>query len=134
MIGAVIHGEMVTDPVQRTSASGTPFWTCSLRVAAGSESIFVGISTFSETGGERLMALHKGATLAAVGPLEATTWQTKSGETRQGWRLTASEILTAYQAGKRRKVGAPADASKDSRSVMRLWAGNDGGELPESEL
>ena len=133
MIGALIHGELVTDPVQRTSASGTPFWTCSLRVAAGSESIFVGISTFSETGGERLMALHKGATLAAVGPLEATTWQTKSGETRQGWRLTATEVMSAYQASKRRKAGAPSDSAKDSRSVTRLWA-SDGGSLPESDL
>jgi hypothetical protein len=132
MIGALIHGELMAEPVQRTSASGTPFWTCTVRVAAGSESIFVGVSTFSETGGERLMALHKGATLAAVGPLEATTWQTKSGETRQGWRLTATEVMSAYQASKRRKAGAPVDPLKDSRSAARLWAGDEG--LPESEL
>jgi len=118
--------------VQRTSAAGKPFWTCSVRVAAGSETIFVGVSTFSESAGERLMALHKGATLAAVGPLEATAWQAKSGEARQGWRLTASEILTVYAATKKRKAGAPADPLRDSRSAARLWAGDDG--LPESEL
>jgi single-stranded DNA-binding protein len=132
MIGALISGEVATEPVQRTSASGTPFWTCTVRVAAGTEAIFVGVSTFSETAGERLMALHKGATLAAVGPLEATTWQTKSGETRQGWRLTATEVMSAYQASKRRKAGAPADPLKDSRSITRLWASD--GELPESDL
>jgi single-stranded DNA-binding protein len=131
MISALVHGELVTEPVQRTSAAGKPFWTCSARVAAGSEAIFVGISTFSETAGVRLMALHKGATLAAVGPLEATTWQTKSGEARQGWRLTANEVLTAYQASKRRKAGAPVDAAKDSRSVARMWADD---ALVESDL
>jgi single-stranded DNA-binding protein len=132
MISALVSGELMAEPVQRTSASGTPFWTCTVRVAAGSEAIFVGISTFSETAGTRIMALHKGATLAAVGPLEATTWQTKSGESRQGWRLTANEVLTAYQASKRRKAGAPADPLKDSRSAARLWAADEG--LPESEL
>ena len=133
MIGALIHGELVTDPVQRTSASGKPFWTCTVRAAAGTEALFVGVTTFSETAGERLMVLRKGSTLAATGALEQTAWIGKDGASRAGWRLTANEVMSAYQAGKKRKAGAPADPPKDSRSVTRLWAG-DGGSLPESDL
>ena len=132
MIGALIHGELVTDPVQRTSASGKPFWTCTVRTAAGSEALFVGLTTFAESAGARLMALRKGSKLAATGALEQTAWIAKDGTSRAGWRLTSNEILTIYSASKKRKAGAPADPLKDSRSAARLWAGDEG--LPESEL
>ena len=133
MISALIKGERASDPTERTAANGTRFWTANIRVSAGAETFFVSLTTFSETAGERLAVLRKGSTLAATGTLEQTTWVGKDGASRGGWRLTAGEILTVYAATKKRKAGAPADASKDSRSVTRLWAG-DGGSLPESDL
>ena len=132
MIAALIHGELVSDPVQRTSASGKPFWTGTVRTAAGAEALFVGVSTFAESAGARLMALRKGSTLAAAGVLEQTAWVGRDGTSRAAWRLTANEILTIYSASKKRKAGAPVDPLKDSRSVARLWAADEG--LPESEL
>jgi single-stranded DNA-binding protein len=104
-----------------------------VRVSAGAETFFVSLTTFSESAGERLAVLRKGSALAATGTLEATAWVGKDGASRGGWRLTAGEILSVYAAAKKRKAGAPVDASKDSRSVTRLWAG-DGGGLPESDL
>jgi single-stranded DNA-binding protein len=71
-------------------------------VPAGGEALFIGLTTFSETAGERLERLHKGATVAAAGTLEATAWTGKDGAERKGWRLTATEVLSAYQARKRR--------------------------------
>jgi single-stranded DNA-binding protein len=132
MIAALIHGELVSDPVQRAAAGGKPFWTGTVRTAAGTEAFFVGLTTFSESAGERLMALRKGSTLAAAGVLEQTAWVGKDGTSRAGWRLTASEILTVYSASKKRKAGALVDPLKDSRSAVRLWAADQG--LPESEL
>ena len=109
MIGALVQGELIADPQVRTASNGKPFWTVTVRVPAGPEALFVGLTTFSESAGERLMKLHKGSAIAAAGALEPTEWEGKDGETRKGWRLTASEVLTVYEATKRRK---PAPASE----------------------
>ncbi len=122
MIGALITGELIADPVARTSASGKPFWTATVRVPTGNDALFVGVATFSESAGERLMRLHKGASVAAAGTLEPTSWTDKNGDARSGWRLTAAEVLSVYQARKRRD-DAPrdTDGESDSRSVPRMW-------------
>lgn len=104
MIAALVQGTLASDPQQRTTRTGNPYWTANLRVPAGDEAIFVGLSSFSEDAGARLVQLHKGAEIAAVGTLEATTWTDKTGSERKGWRLTASEILTVYAAAKRRRA------------------------------
>ena len=102
MIAAMIQGELVADPVERTTAKGGAFVTATARVPAGAEALFVGVACFDATGCERLAKLRKGSTVAAVGALEATVWTTREGEERRGWRLTASEVLTVYAARKRR--------------------------------
>jgi len=106
MIGALIAGELSAEPAERTALNGKTFWTASARVSAGSEAIFVGITVFDPKAGERLMMLHKGSRVAAVGTLEATAWTDKTtGAERKGWRLLAHEILSVYQARKRRDAG-----------------------------
>lgn len=110
MIGALIQGELAAEPVARTASNGKPYWTVTVRVPAGSEAMFVGVTTFSETAGERLMRLHKGSALAAAGTLEPTEWTGKDGEVRRGWRLTVAELLTVYEATKRRKASANTEA------------------------
>ncbi len=105
MIGALIAGELSAEPAERTASNGNPYWTASARVAAGSESVFVSIATFDAKAGERLMALHKGSSLAAVGTLEANNWTDKTGVERKGWRLLVHEILSVYQTRKRRDAG-----------------------------
>lgn len=102
MITAMIQGELVADPVQRTTAKGADFTTATVRVAAGAEALFVGLACFDASGCERLAKLRKGSAVAAVGALEATVWTTREGEERRGWRLTASEVLTVYAARRRR--------------------------------
>jgi single-stranded DNA-binding protein len=102
MIAALIQGELAADPVTRSTVKGQPFVTASVRVPAGAEVLFIGIAAFDETAGERLAKLHKGASIAAAGTLEATEWQSREGEPRKGWRLTATEVLSVYSARKRR--------------------------------
>lgn len=103
MIAALVQGDLVTDPVARVTAKGSPFVTVTVRVPAGVESLFIGVACFDATGCERLRKLHKGSAVVAAGTLEATEWE-KDGETRRGWRLTATEILTVYAARKRRET------------------------------
>ena len=115
MIAALVQGELVADPTARTASNGKPYWTVTMRVPAGAEALFIGISTFSESAGARLMQLHKGATLAAAGTLEATVWTAKDGTERGGWRLTATEVLTVYAATKRRREAESAEVGHEGR-------------------
>ncbi len=106
MIGALVQGELAAEPVERMTSNGKPYWTASMRVPTATDAVFVGVSTFNATAGQRLMRLHKGSALAAVGTIEPNDWIGKEGEQRKGWRLTVSELLTVYEATKRRKPGA----------------------------
>lgn len=103
MIGAVVTGALVGDPVERKTREGKPFTTATLRVPAGEDAIFVGVAAFEPTAAQRLAQMRKGGTVAACGVLEQTTWAGKDGAELTGWRLTASEVLTAYAATKKRR-------------------------------
>ncbi len=113
MIGALIQGTLAGDPVARTSSNGNAFWTANLRVPVGADVLFIGLATFDETAGARLMQLAKGASVAAAGTLETNTWTARDGSERQGWRLTATEILSVYQARKRSRRGDDEGADDD---------------------
>lgn len=112
MIEALTTGELISDPQERTARTGKSFWTATLRVPAGNESILIGLTTFSETAGSRLAQMHKGAKIAAVGTLEQYVWTGREGDERKGWRLTAAEILSVHQARKRRQT-EPRDDDRD---------------------
>ena len=106
MMDAFIAGDLSTEPAERTASNGNRYGTASARVAAGSESVFVSLATFDPKAGARLMTLRKGSSIAAVGTLEATTWTDKTtGAERRGWRLLTHEVLSVYQARKRRDAG-----------------------------
>lgn len=105
MIGALISGDLAADPVERQTRKGERFVTATARVPAGDGAVFVGIAAFGATAAERLAKLRKGSPVSAAGVLEQTTWTTQAGEARTGWRLTASEVLSAYQATKKRREG-----------------------------
>lgn len=109
MIEAMTTGELIADPQERTTRTGKPYWTATLRVPAGADSILVGLTVFSETAGARLAQMHKGAKIAAAGTLESSVWAGRDGEERKGWRLTATEILSVYQARKKRETEAGRD-------------------------
>lgn len=104
MISALIQGALAADPTERTTREGKPFVTASLRVAAGADALFIGVAAFDRTAAERLAQMRKGGTVAAVGVLEQANWTGKDGTERQGWRLTASEVLTAYAATRKRRA------------------------------
>lgn len=110
MIAALMQGTLAADPVERTTREGKPFTTANVRVAAGADALFIGIAAFDRTAAERLAQMRKGGTVAAVGVLEQTAWTAKDGAERTGLRLTASEVLTAYAATKKRRSAEGGDA------------------------
>lgn len=109
MIGAVVSGTLVGDPVERVTREGKAFTTASLRVPAGEDAVFVGVAAFNPVAAGRLAQMRKGGAVAAVGVLEQTTWTGKDGNERTGWRLTASEVLTGYAATRKRRAAEGGD-------------------------
>ena len=103
MISALVTGDLIAEPVQRTTQAGKSFVTATVRVAAGADALLVGVAAFDATAAARLGQMHKGGTIAACGVLEQNTWTARDGTERTGWRLTASEVLTAYAATKKRR-------------------------------
>lgn len=104
MIGALISGTLVADPVERTTREGKPFTTATLRVPAGEDAIFIGVAAFDQAAAARLAQMRKGGNVSACGVLEQTRWTGKDGAERTGWRLTANEIMSAYSATKKRRA------------------------------
>lgn len=100
MIAALVQGALAADPVERATANGKPYATASIRVSAGAETLFIGVAAFDEEAAKRLLRMTKGAGIAAAGTLESSAWQDRDGNDRQGWRLTAHEVLTVHQARK----------------------------------
>lgn len=110
MISALVQGELIADPVQRTTRAGKPYTTATMRVAAGADALFIGVGAFETEAAERLARLRKGSSVAAAGTLEQSVWTAKDGTERTGWRLTAVEVLSVHQARKRRKAEPEATA------------------------
>lgn len=107
MIAALVIGELTADPVARTSVNGNHFATANLRVPAGDAAQFIGLAAFDRTAAEKLLRLKKGDACAATGTLTANVWTDREGNECSGWRITATAILTIYEATKRRKAEAP---------------------------
>ena len=61
MIACLVQGALAADPQERVASNGSRFWTANVRVPAGADALFVGMTTFSETAGERLMRPAFGA-------------------------------------------------------------------------
>ncbi|HMN79408.1 MAG TPA: single-stranded DNA-binding protein [Burkholderiaceae bacterium] len=103
MISALVQGDLIANPIQRQSSAGRPFATATVRTGAGSESVLIRLTVFSESAAAKLLALRKGDSVAAVGTLELDIWTDREGRERRDWQLTANQVLTTYEAGKRRK-------------------------------
>lgn len=106
MIAALITGELLADPAARTSANGNQYATATLRVPAGDAAQFVSLAAFDVDAAAKLLRLKKGDACAATGTLTMNVWTGKDGTERSGWRLTATAILSVYEANRRRKAEA----------------------------
>lgn len=92
--------------MQRTSAKGTPFVTVQVRCSGDDgESVLCSVIAFQASAAEALAALAAGDTVAVAGPAALSQWE-KNGEHRVGLKVTATRVLTVYEAGMRRKAAS----------------------------
>jgi single-stranded DNA-binding protein len=98
MLHALILGTLVSDPVRRTTKTGNPFATGTLRVATDDgESILVSVAAFGDMA-PRLLAHHQGSTLSVAGRGKLTSWTGKDGAEKHGISITVTELASAASA------------------------------------
>jgi len=106
MLSVLVEGTLNAAPVQRTSSNGHPYATAQMRTSGDDgETVWVSVITFNTDAVATLCALAGGDTVAVAGHASLKQWEAH-GEKRVGLRVTATRVLTVYDAGQRRKAAA----------------------------
>ena len=84
---------MTLEPA-RARTTGTP--------CEDAETLFVSVITFSASAVAALVALTKGDAVAVAGRARLKSWE-RDGEQKHGLDVVAEQVLTVYQADKRRR-------------------------------
>ena len=115
MLSVLIEGTLIAAPVRRTSSKGSTFVTAQVRCNADDgESVLCSVIAFQTATAEALAALAAGDTVAVAGPAALSQWE-KNGEHKVGLKVTATRVLSVYEAGMRRKAASPEREPRDSR-------------------
>ncbi len=75
------------------------------------ESLLCSVIAFSASAAEALADLAAGDSVAITGPAALSRWE-KDGEQRVGLKVTATRVLTVYEAGMRRKAASRGHGSE----------------------
>jgi len=103
MLNVLCTGTLIGDPRQRTTATGKPYATASMRVpAADSDAMLVSVIAFAPDAVAAILALAKGDSCAVAGRGKLTSWE-KAGEQKHGLSVVADKVLTPYMVDKQRK-------------------------------
>lgn len=123
MLSVLIEGTLIAAPVRRTSAKGGAFVTAQVRCSADDgASVFCGVIAFQPAAAEALAALGAGDAVAVAGPASLSQWE-KDGEHRSGLRVTATRVLSVYDAGARRRAAGAAHEPREGRERREARAG-----------
>ena len=106
MIRALIAGELVATPQERTGKNGRAFALARVSVPQGDEGrIFCSVIAFHDDAVARLLQLKAGASLALAGTLKVSTWTAKDGTARPALDLMADEVASTTPRPRKRKEG-----------------------------
>lgn len=113
MLSILVQGVLHADPVMRTSAKGQPYATAQLR-AAGEDgaTVWCSVIAFNAEAVEALAGLANGDPVAIVGRASVTSYSKRDGDTGVGIRITATRVLSVYEAGKRRGAATQRERSR----------------------
>lgn len=103
MIRALISGELVANPIERTGKTGKPYALARVSVPQGDEGrVFCSVIAFNDDAVARLLQLKAGASVALAGALKVGTWQAKDGTTRPSLDLQADEVASTTPRPRKR--------------------------------
>ena len=101
---AIVTGSLFKAPEQRTSKTGRPYGTATIRTKDGEASQFWRVTAFSESAQAELMRLDDGDALAVQGSFKAELYRPDGGETKLSLSIVADHVLALRQP----KIGSAA--------------------------
>lgn len=114
MIRALISGELVANPQERTGKTGKPFALARVSVPQGEDGrIFCSVIAFEESAVARLLQLKAGASVSLAGALKVGTWQAKDGTARPSLDLVADEVASSTPRPRKPKALASGASAGD---------------------
>ncbi|MBN9696506.1 MAG: single-stranded DNA-binding protein [Zoogloea sp.] len=115
MIRALISGDLVANPIERTSKNGHPYALARLSVPQGDEGrVFCSVIAFQDEAVARLLQLKAGASVSLAGALKVSTWQAKDGTTRPSLDLQADEVASTTPRPRKRTAGTESPTAGDA--------------------
>lgn len=113
MIDALIAGRLHRAPQERTSNSGKPYATATVRASTREgNAIFVNVIAFDDPAVTALLALADGDSVALAGELTPKVYIPQSGEPRPSLDLLAHAVLTEYHVARKRKAVQRVDGDR----------------------
>lgn len=107
MINALVSGKVIVAPAERIAKSGKAFYTATIAAPnGGDDSTTVSVICFSDTAGQKLMALGKGDAVSLVGKITPKIYVDRNNQTKASLDMVADDCLTAYQVKKKRDQSA----------------------------
>lgn len=114
MIRALISGELLANPQERTTKTGKPFALARASIPQGDEGrIFCSVIAFQDEAVARLLQLKAGASVSLAGALKVSTWQAKDGTTRPQLDLVADEVASTTPRPRKPKAQAGGASAGD---------------------
>lgn len=115
MIRALIAGELVADPQQRTSKAGNAYALARVSVPQGDAGrLFCSVIAFEDAAVARLLQLRAGAAVSLAGTLKIATYQAKDGTVRPSLDLVADEVASTTPRPRKPKESPPHDHGAQS--------------------
>ena len=99
----LISGALFRAPEQKTSKTGRPYVSATLRVVNGNEAHFWRIFVFSESAQAEMMRLGEGDAIACQGTPKFELYMPVGAAPRISLSMTADHVLALRQAPKERK-------------------------------
>jgi hypothetical protein len=126
MISALVTGQLFKTPESRTSKSGKPFVTATLKCKDGDGMQFIRLVTFSDHVQVELLRLGEGDSLSAQGAMKAELYRPEGGEPKLSLSIIAAQILALKQPPKEReaKPKTPPPDPPDPRSRQERCSGS----------
>ena len=114
MIRALVTGELVANPQERTGKTGKAFALARVSAPQGEEGrVFCSVIAFNDDAVARLLQLKAGASVALAGTLKVSTWQAKDGTTRPQLDLVADEVASTTPRPRKPKAQAGSASAGD---------------------
>jgi single-stranded DNA-binding protein len=104
---AIVTGSIFRTPERRTSKTGRPYVTSTLKAKDGDTLQFWRVTAFSENAQAELVGLSDGDGVSIQGHFKAELYQPEGGEPKISLSIVADRVLALRQAPQVRRAHAP---------------------------